>query len=253
MVDRVEHMATSRTVVITGAAGGIGLTYAQRFAAEGDTVVIADIADGEESVAAARAAGGDATWIACDLTQPDSIAELARQVEERFGGCDVLVNNAVAYAPGPIGEIAFEQWRTVLAVGLDAPFLLCQAFVPGMSERGWGRVINIASNTIGLMIPGRVPYIASKMGVIGLTRALASEVGAHGITVNAIAPGLVRTDKSWAFMGASGFFDVMAERQAIHRTEMPADLAGVVLFLASDDAAFMTGQTLVVDGGLVRH
>ncbi|HZO37347.1 MAG TPA: SDR family oxidoreductase [Solirubrobacteraceae bacterium] len=246
-------MASPRTVVITGAAGGIGRTYAERFAAAGDAVVVVDIADGEETVAAVRAAGGDALWIACDLTDPGSVTSLAAEVEERFGGCDVLVNNAVAYATGLLEELTFEQWRNVIGVGLDGPFLMCQAFVPGMRERGWGRVINISSNTIGMKIDNRIPYLSAKMGVIGLTRALASEVGADGITVNAVAPGLVRTDKTWAFLGESGFFDVMAARQAIHRTETPDDLAGTLLFLASDDAAFITGQTIVVDGGLVRH
>ena len=246
-------MRSPRTVVITGAAGGIGRTYAERFAAAGDNVVVADIVDGGETVAAVQAQGGNARWIACDLTQPDSVASLAAEVDDLFGGCDVLVNNAVAYAAGLLEELSFEQWRSVIAVGLDGAFLTCQAFVPGMRARGWGRVINISSNTIGMTIDKRIPYLSAKMGVIGLTRALASEVGADGITANAVAPGLVRTDKTWAFLGESGFFDVMAARQAIHRTQVPDDLAGTLLFLASDDAAFITGQTIVVDGGLVRH
>ena len=165
---------------------------------------------------------------------------------------DVLVNNAMAYKFGPIEETDLADWRRVMTIGLDAPFLTSRAFLPGMRERGWGRIVNMTSNMLGLTVkePLMLPYITAKSGIVGFTRALASEVGADGITVNCIAPGLTKTPAT----EVSPFtpFEAMAAQQAIPRTEVPADLVGTLSFLASDDAAFVTGQTLVVDGGLVR-
>jgi NAD(P)-dependent dehydrogenase (short-subunit alcohol dehydrogenase family) len=131
-------------------------------------------------------------------------------------------------------------------------FLMCKAFVPGMKQQRYGRIVNVSSNTFGLVIEGFAHYIASKGGVIGFTRALATDLGPFGITVNALAPGLTSTPLSRAVFEGSSLFDDTVKQQAIKRVETPEDLAGVVSFLASDAAVFITGQTLVVDGGLVR-
>ena len=183
----------------------------------------------------------------CDLSSPEEIAQLC----ERVGRVDVLVNNAAHLVTRSFEELDLATWRQIQAVGVDAPFALCKALVPGMAERGFGRVINIVSNTIweppGI---GVVGYVTSKGGLLGFTRALARELGDRGITVNAVAPGLTRTPATEAGV-SSGHFEAVLDGQAIKRVLEPADIAGAVAFLASDDAAMITGQALRVDGGRV--
>lgn len=241
----------TRTAVITGAARGIGRAYAQRLAADGHNVVVADILPGEETVKLIDDAGGTAISLHCDISSEDSVSALRAEVTQRYGDADILVNNAVAYARGLLEELTLDDWRRVQSVAVDGMFLMSRAFVPGMRAKGWGRVINITSGTIAMMAPGLLPYITAKGGVIGFTRALASDLGRDGITVNAVAPGLTRTDQTAQFM-TPAFFAEIASRQAIQRTEIPEDLVGTISFLASDDSAFITGQTIAVDGGLIR-
>src|SRR5262249_13157760 len=181
----------------------------------------------------------------CDLSSPEEIAALC----ERVGPVDVLVNNAAHLVLVPFEELDLDTWRRYQAVGVEAPFLLCKALVPGMAERGFGRVINIVSNTFwNPPGPSMVGYITSKGGLLGLTRALARELGPTGIAVNAVAPGLTRTEKAAADLPPENF-EAILEDQAIKRTIEPTDIAGAVAFLASDDAAMITGQALRVDGG----
>ena len=202
-----------KVAVISGAAAGIGQASAVRLAEEGARIVIADRED---------------------------------------------INNAGIYPMQSFDEITFDDWRRVFSVNLDSMFLMTKAFVGFMRERRWGRIINIASDTVGLVVPGFTHYIASKAGVIGLTRALATEFGEEGITANAIAPGQTRTSGTEGRKTIPGgmpqetFFEFVANMQAIKRVETVADLVGVVAFLASDDAVFVTGQTIFVNGGLVR-
>jgi NAD(P)-dependent dehydrogenase (short-subunit alcohol dehydrogenase family) len=247
-----------KVAVISGAAAGIGQASAVRLAEEGARIVIADREDAGKTLQLIKSAGGKAQAIRCDVSDPESVAGLQRQVEQGAGRCDILVNNAGIYPMQTFDEITFDDWRRVFSVNLDSMFLMTKAFVSFMRERRWGRIINIASDTVGLVVPGFTHYIASKAGVIGLTRALATEFGEEGITANAIAPGQTRTPGTEGRkiipggMSQETFFEFVANMQAIKRVETVADLVGVVAFLASDDAVFVTGQTIFVNGGLVR-
>ncbi|MFJ6893245.1 SDR family NAD(P)-dependent oxidoreductase [Streptomyces hokutonensis] len=251
MSERIyERRHEGRTAVITGAAAGIGRAYALRLAAEGAVVAVLDRADGKAVVKEIADAGGRAIAVQADLTDPASVIAAQGEIAEQFGGVDILVNNAGIYPNQPFDTMTFEDWRAVFTLNVDALFHTAKAFTPGMRERGWGRIVNMTSNSIGLVIPGFSHYVASKMGVIGFTRGLATDLADAGITVNAIAPSLVRTATTEA--GPAEFFDAVPQLQAIHRVQVPEDLTGMLSFLVSDDAAFVTGQTLYVDGGLVR-
>jgi NAD(P)-dependent dehydrogenase (short-subunit alcohol dehydrogenase family) len=246
-----------RIAVISGAASGIGQPSAVRLATEGARIVVADRENAKQTLDLITTAGGMATAIVCDVSDPASVAELKNTVEANIGLCDILVNNAGIYPAQRFDEITFEDWRRVLSVNLDSMFLMTKAFADGMRQRGWGRVINIASDTVSLLVPEFVHYITSKAGVIGFTRSIATEFGAQGLTANAIAPGLTRTPGSLSRKEAGGMsnndlFALLASMQSIKRSEEVSDLVGAVSFLASDDAAFITGQTIYVNGGLTR-
>jgi NAD(P)-dependent dehydrogenase (short-subunit alcohol dehydrogenase family) len=240
-----------KVAVITGAAAGLGQAFARRLAEEGVNVGIADVAPAHETEMMVRALGREVFSGTCDVASPEGVRTFADAVLDRYGHVDILVNNAGIYPRRSFAELDYEQWRKVLAVNLDSAFLMCKAFVPGMQERHWGRVVNIASNTVWLASSMRLHYITSKAALIGFSRALATEVGELGITVNAIAPGLTRTETTTSGLPGS-LFDSVAAQQVIKRSEVPEDLVGTVAFLTSDDAAFITGQTISVDGGLVR-
>jgi pyridoxal 4-dehydrogenase len=230
--------------LITGGAHGIGASIVSRLECDGARVVVADLTSPSQ----------DSGWpvLSCDVTREGEIQALADQVHRDFGAPDILVNNAGIYPVGALEETSLEEWRRVMAVNLDSVFLMSRTFVPAMKQNHFGRIVNIASNTFHAGIfPNYSAYVASKGGVIGFTRALASELGPHGITVNAIAPGLVATDNIRANRTTHAIEAVRLE-QAIPQTLQAGDIAGTAAFLARPDSVFITGQTLVVDGGLAR-
>lgn len=251
-------MLDSKIALITGAAGGLGQAFAKRLAEDGADIVLVDLKPCGDTAKMVKAADREALSVACDVTSEESIAKLAAEVERMFGRCDILINNAGIYPVQPFETITFADWKRVMSLNLDALFLMSKAFVPGMKQRGWGRVINVSSSTFNMVASGYTHYIASKGGVVGFTRALATEMANHGVTVNAISPSLTRTPGTEGRAPRPGRkdmdeeFEQIARLQAIRRVQVPDDLAGVVSFLASDDSAFMTGQTLYVDGGMVR-
>ena len=237
-----------RIALITGAAGGLGQAFAQHLADRGHALVLTDRGPCSELARRLHDAGTPLWDIPCDLSDTADVQRLAAEVLRRAGRVDVLVNNAAFMPLAPLDALTATLWRQIMTVNVDAPFLLSQAFATGMAARGWGRIVNLASSTVWGPPPGMAAYACSKMAVIGLTRALASELGGRGITVNAISPGLTRQPGSAANLPAAAFDGVRA-RQFIPRTEEPQDLLGALAFLASDDAAFITGQVINVDGG----
>ena len=240
-----------RTVLVTGAAGGLGRSFALGFAQRGYRVAVADInAEGAaETAELVRAEGAEAWSGPVDVTSPTSTAELAAAVAEFGGGnIDVLVNNAAMYANvtrSPLEDIDPDEWDRVMAVNLKGPWLMVRAASPFLPEGA--RVINLSSATVYSGSEQWLHYVASKGGVIALTRVMAKELGRRGITVNAIAPGFTLTEASYGLMENAENYGV--DRGALRRSSQPEDVVGAALFLASDDASFISGQTLVVDGG----
>ena len=242
-----------RVAVVTGGAQSIGAACARRLARDGHRIAIADIAPADETEAMIRDAGGECFAARCDIADSASVEAFGAQVAERYGHADVLLACAGIYPVANLSDTSWELWRAVMSTNVDSLYHLATTFVPGMVERGWGRVIAISSTVFHTGTPRFAAYTTSKGAVIGFVRALATEVGPSGVTVNSIAPSLVRTAGTLAGPQEQlGWFDFTRELQAIKRTQEPDDLVGAVSFFASNDSAFITGQTLAVDGGLTR-
>lgn len=247
----MTNSTAPRVALITGAATGLGQAFGQRLAQDGCDIVLADVDDAKDTVAQVEQAGRRALAVQCDVTDEDAVARLAQAATDTFGQVDIVVSNAGIYPNADLADLTLAQWRRVFAVNVEGAFLITRAFLPSMRTRGWGRVVFTASVSFHAGSPGFPHYVASKGALIGFMHALATEASNDGVTVNAIAPSIVRTTGTTR-EAAEEAFDFTRDMQAIRRTQQPADVVGALSFLVSDDAAFVTGQTLVVDGGLIR-
>jgi len=247
-----------RTVIVTGGARNIGAVLATCLAEEGAKLVVGDIRDTSDTVAKCKAGGGEAIGVTVDVTDKASVRGMVSAALEAFGQVDVLVNNAGLYGdlePQPLEELSVELWERTMAINLRGPFLCAQAVVPSMRERRGGSIINVSSGTVFNGF-GTANYVASKAGVVGLTRVLAREIGRFGGRANAITPGFTMSQASKDLIERHSmhqFLEAMIASTPLGRAEEPRDLVGAVKFLASEDSSFVTGQILNVDGGVHLH
>ena len=242
-----------RVVVVTGGGIGLGKTFSRGFAGAGAKVVVADIAE-EEAKTIAKEVDGLAVRV--DVSSESDTQAMAKAAHDQYGRIDVLINNASLFTAllpmKPWTEISVEEWDRVMAVNVKGYLLAARAVFPYMKERGWGRIVNLSSNTALSGVPGILHYVTSKAAAIGLTRALAREIGGEGITVNAITPGLTSTEGVMEHY-SNEMLKSRATARSIHRQQLPEDLVGAVMFLASDQAGFITGQVLNIDGGQIMY
>lgn len=246
-----------KVAIITGGARGLGKAYALRLVDEGASVVVVDVLDAGPVQKEIERKGGAALALHTDVSDEASTKEMARKTIERFGRIDILVNNAAVFAnlgKKSFMEISGNEWDEVIRINLKGTFLCCKAVYPQMKKQGKGKIINISSSTFLAGVPYFIHYVTSKGGVVGFTRALAREVGQDGICVNAVAPGLTVSEAVRGNpMYPDDYLKIAASSRAFKRDELPEDLTGTIVFLASEDSDFITGQTLAVEGGGVFH
>jgi len=242
---------TGRVAVITGAAGGFGTAIATELARRGADIIAVDMNPADRTVELVRQEGRRALALQADISAPEGVDSITEEMLAFSGRVDILINNAGIFPFRDIWELDYVEWKRIQAINLDSQFLMAKAVMGSMRDNGWGRIVNLASNSLGLAVPDMVPYMAAKGGVVGFTRALATDLAPHGITVNAVCPTASKTPGGEQFIG-SEVLGVVANMQAIKRVGVAVDIVGTVCFLSSADSAFMTGQTLVSDGGLMR-
>jgi NAD(P)-dependent dehydrogenase (short-subunit alcohol dehydrogenase family) len=254
---RMSRLA-GKVALVTGGAKGIGRHYSQALAAEGARVMIADIEDGRDlaDIIAQRHGAGAAASAIADVSDEQAVARLVRETIERFGQIDVLVNNAALYAqlaPANYSDIDVALWDRVMAVNVRGAFLMVKHVAPHMQARKSGKIINIASGAAYKGIPHMLHYVTSKGAVVSFTRALSRELGEFGIAVNTLAPGLILSDTGIENTAHHDEARIpVRNSRAFKRDAYPEDLLGALVFLASSDSDFITGQTIAVDGGSIN-
>ena len=245
-----------RVAIVTGAGRGIGVHYAKALAEEGAKVCCSDILDTENTVNIIKQAGGEAIGNRCDVTDPDQVRAMVAETVGAFGKVDIMVTNAAIFADlqqRSFMEIPEEEWDRVMAVNTRGVFSCVKAVVPEMRKNGYGKIVNIASGTVFKGTPMMLHYVSSKGAMVAFTRSLSRELGEHNISVNAIAPGLTMSEKVVGDAQWTDIKDANAATRAIKRDEVPEDLLGTLVYLSSSDSDFVTGQTIVVDGGSAMH
>lgn len=244
MADELE----GRVALVTGASRGLGRAMALELARAGAQVAL--VARDEAALRAVAAEAGDrAAVFRADVTDEARVGELEREVMSRFGRVDILVNNAGMNLRKPIEQFSLAEWRTVIDVNLTSVFLMCRAFVPQMKARGWGRILNLTSIMSHIALPERTAYASAKAGLLGFIRALALELAPHGITVVGISPGVFATELNAAAMADPAKSAAFLAQIPVGRWGRPEEVGGLARFLCSDEAAYITGTDLVIDGG----
>ncbi len=241
----------SRVALVTGGSRGIGRAVAQLLATQGHRVAVnyaANEVAADAAVGAIAAAGGNAIAVQADVGDPDSVTAMFAVVGERLGSVEILVNNAGITRDALVLRMGVEAWDEVIETNLRSVYLVSKAALRGMLRARWGRIVSISSVSGVAGNPGQANYAASKAGIIGFTKSVAREVGSRGITVNAVAPGFIETDMTDAL--GDEITTAARERIALGRLGQPEEVAAAVGYLASDDASYVTGHTLVVDGGI---
>ena len=242
-----------KVAVVTGGARNIGAFYSRHLAAEGARVVVADVLDGSKVVKEIEKAKGQAIALKVDVSKEEDTVRMAEKTVKRFGRIDILVNNAAIFLSinrRPFYDLSAEEWDQLSSVNIKGPFLCAKSVFPQMSKQKSGKIINISSTTALAGTPMFLHYVTSKAALIGMTRAMAREVGKFGICVNAIAPGLVDHEGQTV---PKEFTEFQLKARSFKRLQTPDDLTGTLVYLASSDSDFVTGQTLVVDGGSILY
>jgi 3-hydroxybutyrate dehydrogenase len=252
-----------KSAIVTGSTSGIGLAYAKALAGEGANVMINGFGD-TETIEAERegleaTSGGRALYDAADMTKPDQIAAMAARAEAEFGAVDIVISNAGIQHVAPVDEFPIEKWDAIIAINLSSTFHLMRAVIPGMKQRGWGRILSTASAHSMVASPNKSAYVAAKHGIAGLTKSVALEVAQHGITVNCISPGYVWTPlvenqipdtmKARGLTREQVMNDVLLAAQPTKQFVQPEQVAALALFLCRNEAAAITGANYAMDGG----
>jgi len=250
----------NKVAIITGSARGMGRVFARRFAEEGAKLTICDILDCTPVAKEIEAMGGEVLALKTNVTSEKDTAAMAQKTAERFGRIDILVNNAAIIGSietkdfrKPVEEVTAQDWDKILAVNIKGPFLCSKAVIPYMKKQGGGKIVNMASTVAFSGLPHFIHYSASKGSVVTMTRGLATALGDFNINVNAVAPGLIMTESMQTTYSQEFYQELVDTKQLIHKSVKPEDIAGAVLFMASDEADKITGQTLAVNAGEYLH
>lgn len=252
-IDKFERGLVDRVAIVTGAAVGNGQAFCERLAQEGARLVIADVQDSSSLANRLRSEGALVECVQADLTKAAEVARVVQSAIEAFGQIDILVHNVGHYHEEPFELLEFDEWKRTIEVTLDSAYHMIRGVLPHMKKQSFGRIITFSSDTVWLGTPFLSAYVTAKMGIIGLTRSLAAEIGKYGITINSISVGLTATQNAQKGQVGVTMLEHIIPAQSVHRADEPEDIANVVAFLALPASGIITGQTINVDGGVARH